>query len=413
MTQPSFGVSSEASRMVGAVLCGRYRLERLLGEGGVGAVFAATYLPSGTCVAVKVLRPEFRTNNEVTRRFLDEAAITARLRHPGVVQIYEAGRAEDETPFLAMELLVGRPLSTALELSGALQVSFVVEVLRSAMEALDFAHRQGIVHRDLKPDNIFVVTGESGAPVLKIVDFGIAKVMDVAGGMGTRTHTGALLGTTTYMSPEQLLNSKAVDPRSDLWSMAIITYEMLTASEPFPAENPMEQINLVLSTPPTPIGQVKPELAPLQPFFDRALARDVNLRYQTAHEMLAALQACASAMSLPTFEPHSSPIPSSSPSTPPSELSSASAPLPVASSDQAVPRPASPPVPPPVLPSLERIPAGGGSPAVPSPPFPPAATPPLQEPPFEEGNSPLVMVLVGLALVLLLVAGVGMWMLFF
>jgi serine/threonine protein kinase len=406
MSEPSFGASSEAMRMVGAVLSGRYRLDRLLGEGGVGAVFAATHLASGTGVAVKVLHPEFRTNDEVTRRFFDEATITAGLRHPGVVQVYEADRAEDGTPYLAMELLVGRPLSAALEVSGALPLSFVVDVLRSAVEALDFAHQQGIVHRDLKPDNLFVVTDKSGAPALKIVDFGIAKVMDAAGGMGSHTRTGTLLGTPAYMSPEQLLNSKAVDPRSDLWSLAVIVYEMLTASEPFPAENPMEQINLLLSTPPIPIGQVKPELVTLQSFFDRALARDLNLRYRTAHEMLAALQACASGghSSVPSLA--SAPPPPPPPEPPPP----APAPLP-ASSPLAASLPSFTP---PVV-------AQAPSPPVNLPPAPPLATPslvpslPSTAPPQEvapEGNSPLVLVLVGLALVLLVVAGVGMWLVF-
>jgi serine/threonine-protein kinase len=403
MSEPSFGASSEAMRMVGAVLSGRYRLDRLLGEGGVGAVFAATHLPSGTSVAVKILHPEFRTNDEVTRRFFDEATITAGLRHPGVVQVYEADRAEDGTPYLAMELLVGRPLSAALEVSGALPLSFVVDVLRSAVEALDFAHQQGIVHRDLKPDNLFVVTNESGAPALKIVDFGIAKVMDAAGGMGSRTRTGALLGTPAYMSPEQLLNSKAVDPRSDLWSMAVIVYEMLAARDPFPAENPMEQINLLLSTPPTPIGQVKPELAALQPFFDRALARDVNLRYRTAHELLAALQACASGVYLPAPSALPPPPPPEPPPPAPAALPASS---PLASSLPSF----TPPV-------FVQTPSPPGNPPLAVPPAPPAPLPPPPPaPPLQEaapeGNSALVLVLVGLALVLLVVAGVGMWLAF-
>ena len=380
---------SDASRLVGAVLNGRYRLERLLGEGGVGAVYAATYLPTQAPVAVKVLHAEFRQNEDVTGRFFDEGAITARLQHPGVVRVYEAARAEDGTPFLAMELLVGRPLSAALSLSGALPLPFVTSVLEQALAALDFAHQQGIVHRDLKPDNLFVVTDEGGAPSLKIVDFGIAKVMDAAGGMGTRTRTGALLGTPAYMSPEQLLNSKAVDPRSDLWSMAVIVYEMLTAHDPFPAENAMEQIHLLLSSAPVPLAQVSPSLAHLQPFFDRALARDAGLRFQTAGEMAAALrQVAAGVLPAPALAP---------PEPAPPAAVHRQAPSPLAMSHGAF-HSESPLLAPPAAPMP--------SPAL--PPTPPAPLAPAPEPP-SDGNSPLVYVLLILALALLVVAAVGIW----
>lgn len=284
------GASSEASRLIGAVLWGRFRLDRLLGEGGVGIVYEATVLATGLKVAIKVLRPEFHHNEDIVRRFFEEAAVSAKLNHPNIIQIHEAGRAEDGTPCLVMELLVGRPLSAALEVSGAVPLTFAIFVLQSALEALDFAHKQGVVHRDLKPDNLFVVNDSLGTPSIKLVDFGIAKVMDLAGGIGARTRTGALLGTPAYMSPEQLIDPRRVDPRTDLWSMAIIFYEMLAAQDPFPAENPMEQIHLLLSASPTPIAEIKPELAPLQPFFDRALARNVEERFSSAQEMVATMR---------------------------------------------------------------------------------------------------------------------------
>ncbi len=280
----------EAHRLVGAVLAGRYRLEQLLGEGGVGAVFRASVSGGGT-VAIKVLHPEFRDNPEIVRRFFDEATIAARLNHPGVVQVYESGQAEDGTPYLAMELLVGRPLDGALEISGPLPLAFATTLLQTALGALHFAHQHGVVHRDLKPENLFVMTPPDGPPTLKIVDFGIAKVMDAAGGMGTRTRTGMLMGTPAYMSPEQLRDSKSVDPRSDLWSMTVIIYQMLTGHEPFPAENPMQQIHLVLGTDAPPIASHVPALAPLQPFIDRGLARNPAERFPSALAMSEALVA--------------------------------------------------------------------------------------------------------------------------
>lgn len=382
---------SEALRLVGAVLGGRYRLERLLGEGGVGAVYGATYLGSGATVAVKVLHGEFKDNEEVTQRFFDEGVITARLRHPGVVQVYEAARAEDGTPYLAMELLVGRPLSAALSMSGALPLGFVASVLGSALEALDFAHQQGIVHRDIKPDNLFVMTEQGGPPTLKIVDFGIAKVMDAAGGMGTRTRTGALLGTPAYMSPEQLLNSKAVDPRCDLWSMAVIIYEMLTLHDAFPAENPMEQIHLLLNGRPVPIGQVNPALAPLQPFFDRALARSASERFQSAREMGEALRQFARHLEQGAPVPQLAP-PSDRRPEPIDPYAPTAVPTPGVSYVNAAP------------------PSQPGAPVLPGPAGVEAARPSL--PSVDEGGEGrpvLVIVLVVLALVLLVVGLVAAW----
>lgn len=387
--------------MVGAVINGRYRLDRLLGEGGVGVVFQATMLNGAAPVAVKLLHREFHDHAEVVARFFDEAQIAARLNHPGIVQIFEAGRAEDGTPFLAMELLVGRSLSEALAMSGALPLSFVGSVLTTALDALDFAHQQGVVHRDLKPDNLFVIPSASGAPVLKIVDFGVAKVMDAAGGMGTRTRTGVLLGTPAYMSPEQLVNSKAVEPRSDLWSMGVIVFEMLTAQEPFPADNPMSQIHMVLGSSPVAIGTVKPELAPLQPFFDRALARAPGDRFATARELGEALRQFAQHIEGGAPPPSVLRPPRAEP--PPS-----SAMLATPASQPAVHLPPSS-VAPPALLSPQGLPL---APTTPSPPPAPGPTPSLSGERVSvvgEGRSPLVIVLVVLAMILLVVACVGVW----
>jgi eukaryotic-like serine/threonine-protein kinase len=292
---------SDASRMVGAVLGRRYKLTRLLGEGGMGAVFAATELQDGSTFAIKVLHPEYVGEAQVAGRFFAEAQTVQRMSHPNIVRVFDVGTAEDGTPYMVMELLEGRSLGDALQQSGALGVPFAVGLFVGALEALGYAHGQGIVHRDLKPDNLFVIPGMS--PHLKLVDFGIAKVMDQAGGMGTRTRTGMLLGTPAYMSPEQLKNSKGVDARTDLWSMTVILYEMLTCKDAFPGETPMEQMTVVLMGNTTPIGQHSPHLAPLEPFFARAFDRDVANRFQTAAEMSAALLALVSPPSPPPGQP--------------------------------------------------------------------------------------------------------------
>jgi serine/threonine-protein kinase len=166
-------------------------------------------------------------------------------------------------------------------------ISLIIEVL----QALGMAHARKIVHRDLKPDNLFVVRDAHGNLHAKLLDFGIAKVMDAAGGMGSKTRTGVLLGTPGYMSPEQIKNSKGVDPRSDLWSIGIILYEMLTCQSPFPAENEFARLTSVLTSEARPIEQIAPHLSALSPIFRRVLAKDPNHRFQTAEEMAQALGA--------------------------------------------------------------------------------------------------------------------------
>jgi serine/threonine-protein kinase len=163
--------------------------------------------------------------------------------------------------------------------------------MMGALSALSLAHQRGIVHRDLKPDNLFVVADGRGGQTIKVLDFGIAKVMDAAGGMGSKTKTGVLLGTPGYMSPEQIKNSKGVDPRSDLWSVGIILYELLSGHEAFPADNEFTRLTLVLTQEVRPITDVAPHLAQFAPFFQRALSKDLQRRFQTAGEMAQALGA--------------------------------------------------------------------------------------------------------------------------
>lgn len=292
--------TSEASKMIGAVINRRYKLTKLLGEGGMGAVFAGQSLQDGNTYAIKVLHPEFVTEEQIASRFYAEAQTVQRMQHENIVRVFDVGTAEDGTPFMVMELLEGRSLTDALQQAGTLQLDFATQIFTGALEALGYAHAQGIVHRDLKPDNLFVLPGMS--PRLKLVDFGIAKVMDHAGGMGSRTRTGMLLGTPAYMSPEQLRNSKGVDARTDLWSMAVILYEALTGRDAYPGETPMESMTQVLMGPPRAIAEVAPNLANLSPFFARAFARNIDERFQSTREMAEALIAINAGRPLPS--PH-------------------------------------------------------------------------------------------------------------
>ncbi len=281
--------ASPSQALVGAVLVRRFRLSRLLGEGGMGAVYAAETLDERRPFAVKLLHREFLADANVLGRFHEEGLTCQRLVHPNILRVYESLTAEDGTPFLVMELLEGVPLSAYTTNGGRVPLHHAALIVQGMLAGLAVAHAQGIVHRDLKPDNIFLARDAGGQFVVKLLDFGIAKVMDVAGGMGAKTRTGMLLGTPAYMSPEQIKSSKDVDARSDLFSVGVLFYEMLTGRSAFPAPNEFARLTVVLSQDPEPIDRVDPSLAPLAPFLTRALQKDRALRFQSAAEMASAL----------------------------------------------------------------------------------------------------------------------------
>jgi serine/threonine protein kinase len=285
--------SSSAGQLVGAVLNGRWRLLRLLGEGGMGAVYEADSTRGEGKRAIKLLHQEFVKEEQILQRFYAEAQATRALMHPNIAQVLDSATAEDGTPYLVMELLQGTPLATYMEQGQAIPPSHAIPIIYGVLQALTVAHNQRLVHRDLKPDNLFLVRDARGAMLVKVLDFGIAKVMDVAGGMGQKTRTGVLLGTPGYMSPEQIKNSKGVDLRTDLWSVGIILYEMLTAKQPFPAENEFARLTNVLTAEVVPIEKVAPQLAAWSGFFTRALAKEPAQRFQTADEMAQALSSIA------------------------------------------------------------------------------------------------------------------------
>ncbi|MBI5534988.1 MAG: serine/threonine protein kinase [Deltaproteobacteria bacterium] len=295
-----------AETMVGAVLNGKWRLTRLLGEGGMGAVFAAEGMQGQGPRAIKVLHPEFVNEPQILDRFSREAVAAQQLDHPNVARVFEHAQAEDGSPYLVMELLQGIPLANYVQPGKAVPVQQAAPIIYGVLQALVLAHSKEIVHRDLKPDNIFLVPDSAGRYTVKVLDFGIAKVMDAAGGMGSKTRTGVLLGTPGYMSPEQIKNAKAVDPRSDLWSVGIIFYEMVTGEPAFDAPNDFARLTAVLTQDPKPIASVAPHLAMWGDFFAKATARDANQRYANADEMARALlftsRAQAGAAMLPTNE---------------------------------------------------------------------------------------------------------------
>ncbi|MGD0678954.1 MAG: protein kinase [Polyangiaceae bacterium] len=285
---------------VGAVLSQRWRLVRKLGEGGMGLVYAAESLDAAVRVAIKIMRREFVSAADVKSRFLEEGRTCMRLMHPNIVRVVECGQSDDSTPYMVMDLLEGVPLSAYMQRGARIPVARAIPILQGVLGGLGAAHALGIVHRDLKPDNVFLTRDPSGGFVVKVLDFGIAKVMDAAGGMGTKTRTGVLLGTPAYMSPEQARSARDVDPRADLWSAGVLLYEMLTGRTAFPAPTEYARLAAVLSVEPEPLDATDAALAPLAPIVRCALQKNREDRFASSADMSRAL---AAAIPTPTTRP--------------------------------------------------------------------------------------------------------------
>jgi serine/threonine protein kinase len=265
-----------------AVVAGKFRLNHMLGGGGMGSVWHATHMGLDIPCAVKFVRGELLDQDDIKARFEREAKAAAQLRSPHVVQILDHGVCEG-TPYIAMELLDGEDLGTRLERVGRLPPEQLYKIMSEACRALAKAHAQGIVHRDLKPDNIYLVRDDD-REITKVLDFGIAKTRGSNEISGSGTKTGAMLGTPYYMSPEQAQGTKTVDFRSDLWSLAVITFQCITGRLPFESEALGDLlVKIIISPIPVPS-----QLASVPPGFDRwwakASLRDPAERFQSAKE---------------------------------------------------------------------------------------------------------------------------------
>jgi serine/threonine-protein kinase len=293
-------VANPEGELTGAVLVKKYHVDKSIGFGAMGAVYAVSRVDDPTQkLAVKVMHREHLADPEILNRFLDEGRACERLVHPNIVRVMETLVAEDGSPFIVMELLSGVPLSDYTKNGGRVPWMQSVTILQGILAGLAGAHAQGVIHRDLKPENVFLARDEQGQYHAKILDFGIAKVMDAAGGMGHRTKTGAMLGTPAYMSPEQIKNAKDVDVRADVWSAGVVLYEMVTGRPAFPAPTEYARLSAVLNREPTPLAEVDKDIAHLQAFISRALAKDREQRFATALDMARALAQAAGTRDAP------------------------------------------------------------------------------------------------------------------
>ena len=272
------------------------RLVKRLGEGGMGSVWLAEHLSLRTHVVVKFMAVELAANAEAVERFSREAAAAAQVKSPHVVQMLDHGVTPDGVAFIVMELLEGQDLRKHIAARGRLSLHETADIIGQVCKALARAHERGIVHRDIKPDNIFLCSGSEGDVFVKLLDFGIAKSDSRLGG-SSGTKTGAMIGTPYYMSPEQIVGSKGLDWRTDLWSLGIVGYECVVGVKPFDEEI-FGALAIRIHSGPMPVPSVvDPQLPPaFDAWFARACARDIAMRFASAKELADGLFAVAASL---------------------------------------------------------------------------------------------------------------------
>ncbi len=287
------GTPNTAYPLIGQVVGGRYHILELIGEGGMGVVYKAEQRLGSTLrkVAVKTLHAELSRDPSITARFHREVGTVAQLEHPNTVRVYDFGSTDDGTLYIAMEFLDGKPLNRVIETEGPLEPRRVAHLIRQVAGSLDEAHRQGIVHRDLKPENVLLIERAGEKDVVKLVDFGIAARTESADREKEQklTQQGMVLGTPPYMSPEQF-TGKHLDARSDVYSLGIMAYEMLTGQLPFQADTPWQWATHHMTSQPRsfdelPSGSQVPEA--LRRTVLKALAKDPRERQSSAGQFYA------------------------------------------------------------------------------------------------------------------------------
>lgn len=306
----------DETERVGTTIGGKYRIEQIIGEGGMAVVYAGTHEWTHRRVAIKLLRPEYSRDSEVVDRFLTEARAAASLDHPNVVEVLDMGADADRTVYLILELLRGQSLGARLREGGKVPAPELLALLLPVMDALALAHERKILHRDLKSDNVFLATQPDGAIVAKLLDFGIARILE---GNSTRmTQAGLVLGTPQYMSPEQATGSADIGPASDLWSMGVVLYECLSGTVPFEGGTPLAVLHQVLGSEPKRLEFVAPDVpTALSGVVHRALEKRPENRYASMRAFIEELRPyAAKRVSRPPYSSAAPPAQTPAPSRP-------------------------------------------------------------------------------------------------
>jgi serine/threonine protein kinase len=307
MMQPGSPSTEELELLQpGDLLAGRYRVHRVIGSGGMGVVVEAYHVDLAHRVAIKLLKPTAAKRASTLERFLQEARASVRLHGEHVARVTDVGRLEDGRPYIVMEYLHGRDLAQWIQEHGPMSVQQAVDLVLQASEAIAEAHSLGIVHRDLKPANLFLTQAPDGTPLIKVLDFGISKLMDPAA-LGFQdaklTATSDVMGSPLYMSPEQVMSSKSVDGRSDIWSLGVILFEAITGTAPFGADTVPELFVRIATAEPRRLHEVRPDVPiQLSEVVAQCLAKDRAGRFPSVAKLAQALAPFGSPHALRSVE---------------------------------------------------------------------------------------------------------------
>jgi serine/threonine-protein kinase len=285
----------------GEVFLGKYRIEKVLGQGGMGVVVAARHLQLDELVAIKFLHATFAAQKDQVERFLREGRAAVKIKSEHVARVRDVDVLENGTPYMIMEHLTGLDLGELLVRDGPVPLQEAVEYVLQACECLAEAHTSGIVHRDLKPANLFLMDRADGSPCVKVLDFGISKLKDAQ--QAALTNTNGMMGSPLYMAPEQLSSSKTVDQRTDVWALGVILFELLTNKRPFQADSLPQLVFVVATEPPIPLTQLMPD-APrsLEDVIMRCLEKKPENRIPDVGALAKALEPFAPVECIPSIE---------------------------------------------------------------------------------------------------------------
>src|SRR5262245_24601064 len=274
----------------GDILDGKYRVDSVLGSGGMGVVIAAHHLGLDQQVAIKLLLPEVLEDPEAAARFEREARAAAKIKNEHIARVMDVGTLDTGCPYMVMEHLEGEDLEERMKREGRLPIDHAIELVLQTCDVLAEARGLGIVHRDLKPANLFCLMGPEGGVSIKVLDFGISKVTGPNTSHTTITKTSTLMGSPTYMSPEQIHSARRGDARTDMWSMGIIVYELLTGRVPFDGESVPEICLKVTKRSPPPIRRFRPDTpSALEAVISKCLEKDRTKRFMNIAELSVAL----------------------------------------------------------------------------------------------------------------------------